>query len=409
MPPSRKRPAEGPAAERPPTARQPALDDTSGPFIDWDNLDSIKWSNKVEKSLTIIGSHFRKWELDPSILTNCPQYQKNVLSKCSDLVHLLNRIDKLFASLGCPKSRLPCLSACPASKSTAQVAVDTSDLPSPALAVVHKSVLTDPFDEPMAIDPPPPPAPHTYASVATETVATPQDPTPTDPKPVDPKTPTTMRPKPKGLGVAPPRSAGLPVRLIVCPAPSMYTAGMPFASLFLGGPSQPYRLLSHALSLTPSTRDVTLLGAHQNRRKNLVISLAPGTSDEAVAATIPVACRALTTDMSPTPAITRDTPWSKLLVSSVPARSETGAPTHLEADVQASLLRNPAISALKITRPPRWIRNPASITGAHSSFTFSFEDPDGSLARQLAKSSLFIFGVPVHLRRWIDKPLAKRK
>ncbi|KAG8683807.1 hypothetical protein FRC09_015837 [Ceratobasidium sp. 395] len=96
------------------------------------------------------------------------------------------------------------------------------------------------------------------------------------------------------------------------------------------------------------------------------------------------------------------------MVSSVPTRSTQTSPTYSEEEVKKSFLLNPVIQTLKITRTPRWVRNPASITGMHSSFTFSFEDPDGSLARSLAKSDLFVLGEPVHLKRWIDNPLAKR-
>ncbi|KAG9094306.1 hypothetical protein FS749_012742 [Ceratobasidium sp. UAMH 11750] len=163
------------------------------------------------------------------------------------------------------------------------------------------------------------------------------------------------------------------------------------------------------MSLSPQTKDVTLLGVHQNRSKNLVISLPAGTPDAAVDCVVRVVCKTLLSFGS-APVVDRDTPWSKLLVSRVPARLEPDSPTLTEAELLTSFLHlNPSVSALKITRSPRWIRNPASITGVHSSFTFSFEDPDGSLARGLAKSSLFIFGVPVHLKRWTDKPRQQRK
>ncbi|KAG8683775.1 hypothetical protein FRC08_014084 [Ceratobasidium sp. 394] len=243
--------------------------------------------------------------------------------------------------------------------------------------------MADSLPQPMAIDllasPPTTadPLPRTYASVA---VGATSEKSPPGPKPSHPS-----RPKSKGLGMAPARSAGPPVRPIIHLCPSLFTSDFPFAALFLKGPSEPFRLLSHALALNSSTRDVRLLGVHQNRSRNLVVSLAPGTSGADVAR-------------------------PKVLVSSVPTRTKPGAPVHSEADVQASFLStNPAVSALKIARPPRWIPIPASITGAHSSFTFSFEDSDGSLARSLAKLSLFVFGGPVHLKRWTDKPLATRK
>ncbi|KAG9073923.1 hypothetical protein FRC06_011071, partial [Ceratobasidium sp. 370] len=279
-----------------------------------------------------------------------------------------------------------------------------AELAAPAPAVEHKSVETDPLPEPMAIDPPAL-ALRSYASVAVGTPATPTKPS----TPPAPRTQPATRPKPKGPGLAPARTPAPPVQLIVRPD-SHRLDSFPFAPLFIKGPTEPHRLLSHALSLNPSTRDVRLLGVHQNHNKNLVVSLAPRTSDTDVANVIPIVRTTLKPYRGrPPPVVDRDIPWSKLLVSSVPTRTEPEAPIFTEADVQASFLTNPSVSALKMTRMPRWIRNPALITGAHSSFTFSFEDPDGSLAHSLAKSSLFIFGVPVHLKRWVDKPLAKRR
>ncbi|KAG9120151.1 hypothetical protein FRC07_004461 [Ceratobasidium sp. 392] len=170
--------------------------------------------------------------------------------------------------------------------------------------------------------------------------------------------------------------------------------------------------LTPSPSIHPRRTSVELLGVHQNRNENLVVSLAPGTPESNVVLVIPVARTALTTQMIGTtyvPVVHRDIPWSKLLISSVSARPEIGTATYPEAHVQASPLKNPAVQALKITRPSHWIRNPASITDAHSSFTFSLKGPGGSLARTLAKLSLFVFGVPAHLERWTGKSLATRK
>ncbi|KAG9081116.1 hypothetical protein FS749_007833 [Ceratobasidium sp. UAMH 11750] len=218
-------------------------------------------------------------------------------------------------------------------------------------------------------------------------------------------------PKPRAPAKVPaPATPALkPIRLIVRPPVDSPRLGLPFAQVLVRGPSEPFRLLSHAMSLSPQTKDVTLLGVHQNRSKNLVVSLPAQPPAAPVDAVVQVVRKTLLSFGS-TPVVDRDTPWSKLLVSRVPARLEPDSPTFTEAEVLASFLHlNPSVSALKITRSPRWIRNPASITGVHSSFTFSFEDPDGSLARGLAKLSLFVFGAPVHLKRWTDKPRQQRK
>ncbi|KAG8717285.1 hypothetical protein FRC09_014508 [Ceratobasidium sp. 395] len=182
----------------------------------------------------------------------------------------------------------------------------------------------------------------------------------------------------------------------------------PFAMLLIAGPSNPYRLLSHALSLSPTTKDVTLLGVHENCSGNLIVSLPCGTPDNTVNTVISVIHTTFTPTLHFPLLITRDVAWTKLMVSSVNARPNPGAPTYSEEEVKASFLLNPAIQDLVITRDPRWVRNPASITGHHSSFTFLFQDPDGSIGRGLAKSRLFMFGEPVHLKRWTDKPRQTR-
>ncbi|KAG8679204.1 hypothetical protein FRC08_017132 [Ceratobasidium sp. 394] len=288
--------------------------------------------------------------------------------------------------------------------------------PRPAVPVAHKAVATDPpppappVVEAMDLDHPPVatttanPAPRTYASVAVGTPATSALKTPTSlPNP-------SLKPRTPAKAPTPATPALKLIRLIVHPPADSPRLGLPFAQVLIRGPSEPFCLLSHAMSLSPRTKDVTLLGVHQNRSKNLVVSLPAGTPDATIDCVVQVIRKTLLSFGS-APVVDRDTPWSKLLVSRVPARLEPGSPTFTEAEILTSFLHlNPSVSALKVTRSPRWIRNPASITGVHLSFTFSFEDPDGSLAaRGLAKSSLFVFGAPVHLKRWTDKPRQQQK
>ena len=64
----------------------------------------------------------------------------------------------------------------------------------------------------------------------------------------------------------------------------------------------------------------------------------------------------------------------------------------------------PIVSKLTITQAPSWIRPPDQIQGLKSSVTFAFEDPDGSLVKEVLKTQFFMFGAPVPTKRWIDKP-----
>ncbi|KAG9128024.1 hypothetical protein FRC07_006138 [Ceratobasidium sp. 392] len=164
--------------------------------------------------------------------------------------------------------------------------------------------------------------------------------------------------------------------------------------------TEPFRLLS-------LIQGVSILGAHWNKVGNLILSFPSGTPLAAVESHLTSICSVLC--ISSSVSISSTTPWSKILVSSVIARDIAGAPTYSETVLRESFLANPAISSLSVMRQPRWIRNPASITGQHSSFTLSFADPDGSLARTLVKTQLFVFGAPVTARLWIEPPRPRPK
>ena len=76
-------------------------------------------------------------------------------------------------------------------------------------------------------------------------------------------------------------------------------------------------------------------------------------------------------------------------------------------------MHNPNYASLIIRQPPSWIRNPKNFTdGKISSISFTFEDPDGSLAHQLADTPLTAFGnLRCTLKAWTtpEKPLQKGK
>ncbi|KAL1738445.1 Endonuclease/exonuclease/phosphatase [Schizophyllum fasciatum] len=64
---------------------------------------------------------------------------------------------------------------------------------------------------------------------------------------------------------------------------------------------------------------------------------------------------------------------------------------------------NPVIRKLRITQRGHWIR-PAENIGKKSSLCFAFEDPDGSALKELLKAKIFMFGAPVRVKRWVEKP-----
>ncbi|KAG8721226.1 hypothetical protein FRC09_008228 [Ceratobasidium sp. 395] len=322
--------------------------------------------------------------------------------------HLTDSVDILDKCIDAsqPGRTFSCLNYCPLKTNP-----PPSSPPSALKPVDHKSIATDAPSPPSALPTPvsnPNPATITksYADVAAGTLDLAGPPHPHLSHVSGPPRSKSRPSARKG-----PVAVLKPIRLIIRRAdPS--DSSFPLAYLFANGPSDPYCRLRLAMAFCPATKDTPLLGLHRSRRNNAVVSLPHGTPDHVVEAVSDLAKTTLSTapglSRSFPLLVTRDVPWAKLMVSSVPTCSTQTSPTYSEEEVKKSFLLNPAIQTLKITRAPRWVRNPASITGMHSSFTFSFEDPDGSLARSLAKSDLFVLGKPVHLKRWIDNPLAKR-
>ncbi|KAF8272270.1 hypothetical protein EI94DRAFT_1697612 [Lactarius quietus] len=68
----------------------------------------------------------------------------------------------------------------------------------------------------------------------------------------------------------------------------------------------------------------------------------------------------------------------------------------------ALVLDNPSYAALNISQKPSWVHDPNSYPeGAVSSLVVAFNDPDGSLARDLlTKRALYAFGHCTTLRKW---------
>jgi len=98
--------------------------------------------------------------------------------------------------------------------------------------------------------------------------------------------------------------------------------------------------------------------------------------------------------------------WSKILVNSVPLccdpRSETGVTPSTVLHAQLTE-HNPSYAALKVTQMPSWVWAPSTYlpSAVTLSLVVAFEDPDGSIARNLIKAkSLFAFGAQAVVRKW---------
>ena len=99
--------------------------------------------------------------------------------------------------------------------------------------------------------------------------------------------------------------------------------------------------------------------------------------------------------------------WSKILINSVPVGTNTDRGPYTPEECHRSLCaHNPSYATLKVTQKPSWVRQPSTLKPeSHSSLVVAFEDPDGSLRRQiLTNQQLYILGVRAKVTRWKEKP-----
>ncbi|KAF8600835.1 hypothetical protein BDV93DRAFT_525103 [Ceratobasidium sp. AG-I] len=345
-----------------------------------------------------------------------PGEHDGVYSFHSVTIDMVNIAEMLIRMVHAPIPRYPCECFETDSRSSTLSSADTvmAQASPPPVLPPSRTFASCEVD---ATTPAPAPRSFTDSSVETDPVVTPILPSPS---PL-PSLPTVPGPTPQAssfAGVtaqaAAPRSTGSghkhsrrvthPAKTSVPVDPVRYVvrlSGDNSSALHSLLPTEPFRLASLALSLI-SAPHVPLLAAYWNRSNNLMLAFPAGTPDLAVQPLLAPIRSALSID--PAIPISRVVNWSKVLISSVPTRDLPGSPTFSEEAVTAALAANPPFSALSVMRAPRWVRNPASITKPTSSITISFEDPDGSVSRNLLKTCLFAFGAPLTIKRWIDKP-----
>jgi hypothetical protein len=158
------------------------------------------------------------------------------------------------------------------------------------------------------------------------------------------------------------------------------------------------------LNNIPTAQGLQVLGSYYNTSGNIILTFPPHTSITRIEDHMLTIREVL--DISSEMPVSRDVPWSKVVLGGVIARVAQREEVFSEEILLEVLLRNPQIKHLKITQTPRWVRRPQEISGFKSSVSFAFEDPDGSIHSALLKSKtpIFMFGAPVSIKRWVDKP-----
>ena len=195
------------------------------------------------------------------------------------------------------------------------------------------------------------------------------------------------------------------------PAPRKPPSPVRFVVRYKGAPpaadSRPLSLIlskkiNRKLSSIPTAEGLQVIGTHWNPSGNLILTFPPSANPKLIAVNLPSIREAL--DLDPDHTISRDTRWSKVVLAGVLAREVPDGPVFSNEDLLDSLSDMPIVSKLTVTQPPSWIRPSDQIQGLKSSVTFAFEDPDGSLIKEVLKTQFFMFGAPVPTKRWIDKP-----
>ncbi|KAF8460866.1 hypothetical protein DFH94DRAFT_785796 [Russula ochroleuca] len=85
------------------------------------------------------------------------------------------------------------------------------------------------------------------------------------------------------------------------------------------------------------------------------------------------------------PTLRHNVKWSKLPLNAIPTGKSEARGAYTPDETHTALIaENPAYAALTITQKPSWVRDHTTYkSGAISSLSVSFEDPDGTGAQTL--------------------------
>ncbi|KAI5896165.1 uncharacterized protein SCHCODRAFT_02493737 [Schizophyllum commune H4-8] len=100
-------------------------------------------------------------------------------------------------------------------------------------------------------------------------------------------------------------------------------------------------------------------------------------------------------------------PWNKASLPKILARDRDGA---LLADdvINEAMMANPVIPNFNVTQRDRWARlgfAPLSPSVGDLQQAFALEDPNGSALGSLLDATMFMFGAPGHVKRWVENLL----
>jgi hypothetical protein len=179
-------------------------------------------------------------------------------------------------------------------------------------------------------------------------------------------------------------------------------------------PSDFCATINAALDHSNATQ-VRVSAARWTTKGNLVLWGGPNTTAHQLTNALPHFSEALQASLSATsesapqkpPTLRPNVKWSKLRFNAVPTGKTDSQGAHNPDEVHAALAaENQAYASLTITQKPSWVRDPTKYTtGAISSLSVSFEDPDGTGAQTLLRNrTLYAFGHVITVKRWKQTP-----
>ncbi|KAF7440425.1 hypothetical protein PC9H_000770 [Pleurotus ostreatus] len=155
-------------------------------------------------------------------------------------------------------------------------------------------------------------------------------------------------------------------------------------------------------SITAREANLTILGAEWNRTGNINLVFPANTRPSVVHSHLGI-IRPIVDHGVKDVCISHDTKWSKLVCSRVPAHDPEGQPWEPVA-LGVMLRRNPILKNTQFTQEPRFVTNPIEGLPTQSPIVFAFEDPDGTRARAIMKTPIYMGGVLCPTRLWKEKP-----
>ena len=179
-------------------------------------------------------------------------------------------------------------------------------------------------------------------------------------------------------------------------------------------PSDICATINAALAHSNATQ-VRMSAARWTAKGNLVFWGGANTTALQLTTALPHISEALQTSLSASAESAPQTPptlrpnvkWSKLRLNAMPTgktdTTEAHSPNHVH---NALVTENPAYASLIVTQKPSWVRDPSTYpSGAISSLSVSFEDPDGTSAQTLLRHrTLHAFGHVITVKRWKNSP-----